>query len=84
MSELPSHVQAQRDFEDEALQLGNERGWLEGQLGSNLEKIVDLMDKAPEHGVSIERFAGLVGVRRQQLYRWRDSISLLRRNTADD
>jgi hypothetical protein len=83
MSELPSDIQAQRDFEDQALKLGKERDALEGKLGKNLEQIVDLLKQAPEYGVSMERFAALIGVRRQQLYRWRDAIALLRANTAE-
>jgi hypothetical protein len=83
MSELPSDIQAQRDFEDQALKLGKERDALEGELGKNLEQIVDLLEQAPEYGVSMERFAALIGVRRQQLYRWRDAIALLRANTAE-
>ena len=83
MSELPSDLQAQRDFEDHALKLGKERDALEGKLGKNLEQIVDLLEMAPEHGVSMERFATLIGVRRQQLYRWRDAIAILRREAED-
>lgn len=76
-------IQAQRDLEDEALRLGAERDALEGKLGKNLEQIVDLLAQAPEHGVSVERFATLIGVRRQQLYRWRDAIALLRREAQE-
>jgi hypothetical protein len=46
--------------------------------------LVDLLETAPEHGVSVERFSTLIGVRRQQLYRWRDAIALLRREAEDD
>jgi hypothetical protein len=84
MNELPSDLQAQRDFEDQTLKLGKERDALETKLGNNLEQIVDLLEMAPEHGVSMERFATLIGVRRQQLYRWRDSIAILRREAEDD
>lgn len=83
MTHLPPDLQAQRDFEDQALKLGSERAALEARLGSNLEEIVDLLERAPEYGVSVERFAGIVGVRRQQLYRWRDSIALLRRDAKE-
>jgi transcriptional regulator GlxA family with amidase domain len=76
-------MQAQRDLEDEALRLGSERNGLEAKLGKNLEQIVDLLAQAPEHSVSVERFASLVGVRRQQLYRWRDVIARLRQAAED-
>jgi predicted TIM-barrel fold metal-dependent hydrolase len=84
MAELPPEMQARREFEDQALQLGAERAKLENQLGSNLEQIVALLDKAPGVGVSIDHYARMIGVRRQQLYRWRDSIALLRRNTEEE
>jgi hypothetical protein len=83
MADLPFEMQARRDFEDQALKLGAGRARLEDQLGSNLEQIVDLLEKAHEVGVPIDHYARMVGVRRQQLYRWRDSIALLRRN-ADE
>ena len=83
MNDPLSDIQAQRDFEDEALRLGAERATLDAQLATNLEQLVDLLNQAPEHGVSVERFAGLVGVRRQQLYRWRDAIALFRRNAEE-
>jgi hypothetical protein len=83
MTDITSGIQAQRDFEDEALRLGKERDELEARLGSNLERIVDLLHKAPEHGVPVERYAKIIGVRRQQLYRWRDSIALLRREAGE-
>jgi len=76
-------MQARRDFEDRALQLGADRAKLEGQLGSNLEQIVDLLDEAPKVGVPVDHYAKMIGVRRQQLYRWRDSIALLRRDAAE-
>lgn len=83
MDDNLADIKAQRDFEDEALRLGAERDTLEAQLGTNLERIVDLLDQAPEHGVSVERYAKLVGVRRQQLYRWRASLALLRRTATE-
>jgi hypothetical protein len=84
MTDPLADIQAQRDLEDETMRLGAERDALEAKLGKNLEQVVDLLAQAPEHGVSVERFASLVGVRRQQLYRWRDSIALLRREAEDD
>jgi hypothetical protein len=83
MTDLPPEMQARREFEDQALKLGAERARLEGQLGTNLEQIVDLLEKAHEVGVPIDHYARMVGVRRQQLYRWRGSIALLRRNAAE-
>ena len=83
MATLPPEIQARRDFEHQALELGSKRVRLEGELGSNLEQIVDLLDKAHEVGVPIDHYARMVGVRRQQLYRWRGSIALLRRNAEE-
>jgi len=83
MTEIPPDIQARREFEDQALKLGAERARLENELGSNLEKIVDLLEKAHEVGVTVDHYAQMVGVRRQQLYRWRGSLALLRRNAAE-
>jgi hypothetical protein len=83
MADLPPEMQARREFEDQALKLGAERARLEGQLGTNLERIVDLLDKAREVGVTTDHYAQMVGVRRQQLYRWRGALALLRRNATE-
>lgn len=84
MTEIPPEMQARRAFEDRALELGAERDRLEGELGANLERIVDLLDEAPKVGVPIDQYAKMIGVRRQQLYRWRDSIALFRRNAEEE
>jgi predicted nucleic acid-binding Zn-ribbon protein len=81
--ELPPNVQVQRAVEDRAIKLGNERTQLEGRLGEITEEAVDLMGEAERSSVSIERLAELIQVARPTLYRWRDSISILRADRAE-
>jgi hypothetical protein len=76
-------VQAQRDVEDQAIKLGRERGRLEDRLSTTIEEAVDLMGEAERAGVPIERLAALIQVDRTTLYRWRDSVAILRADRAE-
>ncbi len=81
--DLPPDVEAQRAVEDKAIKLGNERAKLENRLGKIIEEAVELMGDAERNGVSIERLAQLIQIQRSTLYRWRDSIAILRANRAE-
>jgi hypothetical protein len=81
--DLPRDVQAQRAVEDRAIKLGNERTRLEGRLAKIIEEAVELMGDAERNGVSIDRLAGLIQISRPTLYRWRDSVAILRANRAE-
>jgi hypothetical protein len=81
--DLPRDVKAQRAVEDRAIKLGNERSKLEARLAAIIEDAVGLMSDAEDNGVSIERLAGLIQVSRPTLYRWRDSVEMLRANRAE-
>ena len=78
MTDPKQDLQTTRAVEDELIRFGAERNRLEGQLGANLEQIVDAIPEATAAGISFDRIAGLVGVSRQTLYRWQRSISILR------
>jgi len=81
--DLPPNVKAQRALEDRAIKLGNERNTLEARLAAIIEDAVGLMEDAEHDGVSIERLAGLIQISRPTLYRWRDSVAILRANRAE-
>ena len=83
MPAIPREIQERRDFEDEALRLGAERLSLESKLRTNLERIITLLEYASDVGVSVERYAQMVGIRRQQLYRHRATLARLQEGHGD-
>jgi hypothetical protein len=80
---LPPDVTSQRAVEDTAIKLGKERARLEERLAQIIEDAVDLMSEAERDGVSIERLAGLIQVSRPTLYRWRETVAILRADRAE-
>jgi hypothetical protein len=78
MTTLPPDVEARRTVENEALRLGDERARLLGEVGANLDAMLDGFDRAKEVGISIEQYASHLKVRRQDLYRWRNARAYLR------
>jgi hypothetical protein len=68
--DLPIEMQARREVEDRALTYGTKRLKLTVELAANTNLIRRLLPEAIEKGVPIERFAQMVGVSRQTLYRW--------------
>ena len=70
-------------MEDKAIKLGNERTRLEDRLGKIIEEAVALMSDAGRNGVSVERLAERIQVSRPTLYRWRDSVAILRAERMD-
>ena len=83
MASLPPDMQARREIEDRALELGAERAGLEDRLGTNTEQIGDLLSKALETGVPVEHYSRMVGVSRQTLYRWQGVIARLRADAQE-
>jgi transcriptional regulator GlxA family with amidase domain len=72
MTDLPPDIQARREVEDRAAQLGAERSELENKAATNIDAILDLLHDAEEAGIPLDQIARLVGVSRQTLYRWRE------------
>lgn len=66
-------IEQRREIEDEALRLGEQRREIHGNVDENRRAISALLETAVAHGISVEHFAQLVGVRRASLYRWRES-----------
>jgi hypothetical protein len=64
-------MQARRDVEDRAVQLGAERAELDTKLALNTAKIKSLMGEAVAARIPLEGFAKMVGVSRQTLHHWR-------------
>lgn len=62
-------IQRQREIEDAALELGEERAEIRKRLTANTKAITELLRTAVHH-VPLERFSKLVGVGRATLYRW--------------
>ncbi|HTA12166.1 MAG TPA: hypothetical protein VK765_02005 [Solirubrobacteraceae bacterium] len=63
----------------------NKRCWgLERELTNNTGEIIDRMRDAAAVGIPIDTFAQLVGVSRQKLYRWRDSVRVKAEAEAQD
>lgn len=81
--DLPPGVQARRAVEDKAIKLGNERTRLERRLAEIIDDAVELMSEAERNGVSIERLAEFIQISRPTLYRWRDSVAILRADRAE-
>lgn len=81
--ELPPDVQARRAVEDNAIKLGRERAKLEGRLDQIIEEAIELMEAAERAGVSVERLARLIQISRPTLYRWRESVAILRADRAE-
>ena len=67
------NIERRREIEDEALALGSERAELQRRLRENSQALTAALERAVSHGMPVEHFARLVGVRRQSLYRWRDA-----------
>jgi AcrR family transcriptional regulator len=78
--DLPADVKAQRAAEDKAIKLGVERAKLEGRLEEIIEDAVELMES---NAVSAQRLAELIKVSRPTLYRWRDTVAILRAARAE-
>jgi transcriptional regulator GlxA family with amidase domain len=72
MSNSAEDLQATRTIEDKLVQLGEQRRATEQAVSENIQAITDTMAEAIAAGLPVERVAGLVGVSRQTLYRWRD------------
>jgi hypothetical protein len=83
MIELPPDVQAQRDFEDHAIELGLELSDAEARVVEIRGEVVELMDDAPGHGITIDRLANRIGRDRKTVYRWRDAIAIKRAKEKD-
>jgi len=64
-------IERRREIEDQALELGSQRAQLHTGLSDNRNAISRLLEIAVSHGIPVEHFARLVGVRRASLYRWR-------------
>jgi transposase-like protein len=76
--DLPPDVQAQRDIEDRAIKLGNERIAVEGRRERNIQRSLDLMAEAERNGVPTARLAERLQIDRTTLYRWRDAAAIRR------
>jgi transcriptional regulator GlxA family with amidase domain len=72
MSNSAKDLQATRAIEDKLVQLGQQRHEIERSTSDNIQAITDTMTEAIAAGLPVERIAGLVGVSRQTLYRWRE------------
>lgn len=72
MDDIQSNIQARRAVEDRALQLADERRGLDSQITANTQAIIGLIPEAAKAGIPFEQLAGLIGVSRQTLYRWRE------------
>ncbi len=72
MTELPPHLRARREIEDQLVRLGRERHDLEARLAEIHGAIARLIPEATLAGIPLELAAKLVGVSRQTLYRWQE------------
>ena len=81
--DLPASVKAQRDVEDRAIKLGNERIELQGHLDKTVERAVELMGEAECNGVPLARLAELMQIERSTLYRLREATAILRPHQAE-
>jgi transcriptional regulator GlxA family with amidase domain len=72
LSPQAQRLQRKQNRETLAIQAGEERARIEGELTENTQWIIDLMPKALEAGIPLDTYAKLVGVSRQTLYRWRE------------
>jgi hypothetical protein len=72
MVELPPEIQARRNAEDTAIQLGQERAELEASLASNTLRIKELISPALAFGITLEALSQMVRVSRQTLHHWRN------------
>lgn len=75
MAALPTEIQARRDAEDRAAQLGQERAELAKKARKNTKGIKDLLPVALESGLTMEALAQLTKVSRQTLHQWRSEAS---------
>jgi hypothetical protein len=73
--DLPPEIQARRFVEDQALDYGGKRIKLAAELAANTNLIRRLLPDAIAAGIPVERYAQMVGVSRQTLYRWRDDMT---------
>ena len=83
MNKPAEDLQHQREIEDRAIALGDERNALDDQLGKNTTAIIELLRDWEGSGIPFDRLASLVGVSRQTLYRWQGASALLRGEQAD-
>lgn len=72
-------LERRQGYERLALELGREHAGLVDDLAASRQTIIaELMPKAAEVGIAFGALADLLGVSRQTLYRWRDSVNLKR------
>ncbi len=64
-------VQARRDVQDKAIELGDERARLETRLAEMTSEALELMSAAERNGLCIEALAELIQINRTTLYRRR-------------
>jgi hypothetical protein len=73
---LPTDIQARRNFEDTLATLGQQRAELYASLGGNTSEIKRLLGAALDAGVTMETIAKLTRVSRQTLHQWRSETGL--------
>lgn len=72
MVDIPADIQARRNIEDTALQLGQERAELDANLTGNTTTIKEIIGLALDAGIPLEQLAQMVHVSRQTLHQWRN------------
>ncbi len=83
MNPTQERLQKKQNCETLAAEAGVQRADLEAKLIANTQWVIDMIPKAAEAGIPFDTFAGLVGVSRQTLYRWRDTVNVKRAVESD-
>jgi hypothetical protein len=72
MNPIPAELQARREIEDRAAQLGEDRSQIQAQLTENTWAMMELLRTRQHTLIPLDHLANLLGVSRQSLYRWRE------------